>query len=345
MARTPIIYRHDDLGAPDLNAIMPTDNDKKNLMVHTILKACLVDGYGSKVAAGWTMDHEEITASGCRFSLKNTAQSGVLLYEGGVFSGGSTNLNADTLWSCIEVPELDSPICAWSGAVEYADRNLGGDSFHKTGLRYKHQVDAWVVIANENTCVFITGRESFDFSTLNASGGSWYSTKLIFGAMHDGFGGVADPRIGNFYVGYGSKKGYSSDSYNANVHGTNFTSCQDVVGNSKSGVHSYSYKSVAQESTSALINAWLPIPVVYFQYGKSGIDGDSSNYKYLSAGIPALRKLIFSPANYSALNELMIDRSWSYGQKFSFAGSDWLVFKAYTQVVDVFSLDAAEWGA
>lgn len=53
--RVPVkVYRWDDTGAPAL--------DKSVGCIGTILKACLVTGYGTKVSAGWTLTHED-TAS------------------------------------------------------------------------------------------------------------------------------------------------------------------------------------------------------------------------------------------------------------------------------------------
>ena len=214
--RAPTVYRWDDPGAPDLSALHPSNNERDLMYFHTVLKACLVTGYGAKAAAGWTMPHEETTPTGNRFVLTNAASSGSLLYEGGTFSGGGP-YDADTLWACSAVLAMDTPVNAWSWNVKYADRGSQGSSdvFHKSGLRAKYACDAWVVIANENTCIIIVGRAAYDFSTSNTDAvSSGYSTLLMFGAMHDGFGGVANPDAGNFYIAGGGKGDYNDFSDN-----------------------------------------------------------------------------------------------------------------------------------
>lgn len=57
------IYRWDDAGAPVL--------DKKANCIATILKACLVTGYGSKSGAGWTLAFEDLATKTKVFNVKS----------------------------------------------------------------------------------------------------------------------------------------------------------------------------------------------------------------------------------------------------------------------------------
>lgn len=50
----PTIYRNTDTSAPALTSV----NDSASLT--KLLEACLVDGYGSKSAAGWTLEFENV---------------------------------------------------------------------------------------------------------------------------------------------------------------------------------------------------------------------------------------------------------------------------------------------
>lgn len=59
---TPIVYSSRDLGSPGRNL---TGNNQNRLK--QVLKACLVDGYGDKPGAGWTMVHEHENG----FSMSN----------------------------------------------------------------------------------------------------------------------------------------------------------------------------------------------------------------------------------------------------------------------------------
>lgn len=345
MARTPTVYRWDDPGAPDLNAIMPTTNDKKRLWMHTVLKACLVDGYGGRAAAGWTMPHEEITSEGCRFVLKNTANSGSLLYEGGIFSGGS-DLKFNTVWACVDVPNMDAPTSAWSYKAKYEERNtIGGSNFHKTGIYQGSSVDAWFVIANENTAILYAGRASVEFD-VNSSGGAAASIvgEFMFGAMHDGRGGVVNPGVGNFYIAGGAVGAYAASVW-YNDFGAGVTSIVDIIGLTKAEAHSFSYKKPTFEKTYSPLSAWLPVPFVYMQYGPSSPDGDAANRLHFSVALPSIRKLLLHPYDPSALNTFMTGNGFDYGKSFTYQGANWVAIKAVDDIVQVFSLEAAEWGA
>lgn len=351
MARTPTVYRWDDPGAPDLSALHSSNNERDLMYFHTVLKACLVTGYGAKAAAGWAMPHEETTpdGKGNRFVLTNAANSGSLLYEGGTFSGGGS-YNADTLWACSVVPDMDTPVNAWSWNVKYADRNSQGSSdvFHKTGLYYKYKCDAWVVIANENTCIVVCGIAAYDFSASGSSIVNRYnSCLLMFGAMHDGFGGVLAPESGNFYIAGGSKGDYGDNSSNAGMGRDLLTSLQNILGNEKLAYHGYSYKILSDiiVKTYSALSAWLPAPIIYHQYGPSSPNGNSSNHLHFAAALPAVRKLLLCPYDIATLNSFMTSNGFEYGKSFTYQGADWVGFRTADDIVSVISLDSAEWGA
>lgn len=61
-------YRYTDAGAPALPANGNHDTIRYFL---SILKACLVDGYGAKAGAGWTVAYEDLTADKERLALSN----------------------------------------------------------------------------------------------------------------------------------------------------------------------------------------------------------------------------------------------------------------------------------
>lgn len=349
MARTPTVYRWDDPGAPDLSALHTTNDERDLMYFHTVLKACLVTGYGAKAAAGWTMPHEETATAmdGNRFVLTNAAESGSLLYEGGAFSGGGAH-RVDTLWACSAVPGLDAPVNAWSWNVKYADRNSEGSSatFHKTGLQYKRDCDAWVVIANENTCIVVCGRAAYDFNVANMDGVSAsYSCLFIFGAMHDGFGGVLAPDSGNFYIAGGSKGDYDSYSGNTGMQSDLLTSIQGVTGLVKSGDHEYTYSNPNLIEAYNPINAWLPINVFYTVSGESNPINANVGRRTIAAIVPSYRKLLLNISSVISRKDFMIDNSFEYGVQLAYHGNYWILCKAYDDILDVFSLDPSDWGA
>ena len=67
----PIIYKYDDTDAP------VCDGSRGSLIA--MLKACLVDGYGSKIAAGWTMPFVNAEASVAAFRNDSVDGTGMFL--------------------------------------------------------------------------------------------------------------------------------------------------------------------------------------------------------------------------------------------------------------------------
>lgn len=345
MARTPTVYRWDDPGAPDLDAIMPTDADKQKLFIYTILKACLVDGYGSKSGAGWTMPLEEITSAGCRFVLKNASHSGCLLWEGGSFSRFNIGARGGWLWACIDVDDMDSPVGAWSHKAAYANRDtLSAANFHSSGIYAAHGCESWVVVANENFCVFIAGVSNDFDNTSSAVADLNYSCALFFGAMNDSFSDVTAPSSGNFYVAGGGISSSYSFSKNDGLPTGVLTSTVDILGIAKGSAHSSIYKRPNVQVTDSQLSAWLPAPVIYCQYGSSAPDGSSSENLYFSVAIPALRKLLLRAGDISGFNDFMVSNGFEYGKEFTLYGEQWVVFKSADDVVSVVSLAASEWG-
>jgi hypothetical protein len=54
------VFRWDDIGAPQMGEGKPSD-------IIAILQACLVDGYGSKTALGWTKEYEDVGTTAAAF--------------------------------------------------------------------------------------------------------------------------------------------------------------------------------------------------------------------------------------------------------------------------------------
>jgi hypothetical protein len=63
------VYRWDDVGAPQIANQKPSE-------IINVLKKCLVDGYGSKTALGWTMPFEDVAKQSVAFRNSITDGSG-----------------------------------------------------------------------------------------------------------------------------------------------------------------------------------------------------------------------------------------------------------------------------
>lgn len=79
------VYRWDDASAPQI-----TNDSRKPSDVMKIMKACLVDGYGSKPGAGWSVVEDQIAAAAPYASFRNAGTGGVVAIRSDNDNVGST---------------------------------------------------------------------------------------------------------------------------------------------------------------------------------------------------------------------------------------------------------------
>jgi len=114
-----IVYKSTDISAPVL-----TGADTASVI--NVLRACLVDGYGTRQGAGWTMPF--VNGDGTKASFKN----------GG--SGFYLSVNGFTATAAFE---------------NMSDINTGINGFGSGQLRsYGNFVQGWILIANERYMIF-----------------------------------------------------------------------------------------------------------------------------------------------------------------------------------------------
>ncbi|MCY0966125.1 hypothetical protein [Parathalassolituus penaei] len=133
--------------------------------MYEVLKACLVDGYGSKAAAGWSVVYDDYAATG-NFSLTNGPQSGVL----GLYHAKTTALRSyePVLFvaegmSSAAVPVLGRSLSTTitnTAALSYTySTTLHGAGGYKSSSNYSPR---WLVIANDSWCwVVVVGNASY----------------------------------------------------------------------------------------------------------------------------------------------------------------------------------------
>lgn len=342
MARTPTIYRWDDAGSPDLDGLMPSTADKQRLWMHTILKSCLVDGYGDKAAAGWTMPHEEIVSNGCRFVLENAANTASLLYESGVFCGGSANVACNALWICSAVPSMDTPVGAWSYLLDYESRNSSSRHAHKINSNDAWNWKKWCVIANENTAIILAYTSDNNFSTSNTSGIS-DSLFLSFGVANSGaVSTVQNPVAGNFFI-YGGDDDDYTRLISSWTLGAVVTSSVGITGIAREGVHGYLMRALNQIK-SEVVDVFQVRPVEFMHSGESSpISNDTYTQHHLFTAC-ALRIMDVVFNNAATMNAWMTARGFEYGVPFQMGNSKYVLFKSERDLCLLFCLDAAEWG-
>jgi len=209
----PTVYYYDDPGAP----VLSSGQDA----FYQIILACLVDGYGSKPAAGWSVVYDD-WASGGVASFTNQQQSGVL----GVVRSPQAG-NAPFLFISEAMLDARTPINARSGIgiiSDIGEFSEGSKQQQRPWIR-SLAIGAWCVVANENCAwIFVASSDS----DLHRYGASSSRTSNSFmgvcgiGALRDvrGLGGVSDAELGNFHIvggNWGTNSGYggwnSSNSY------------------------------------------------------------------------------------------------------------------------------------
>ena len=131
MADAVTIYRWDDPGAPQFSSNMPNTIEYIN-----VFKACLVDGYGTKAGAGWTVAEDLTADAKPSMAFRNAGSGGVTR----VFNDGT-----DSRWVTVQSYQ------------EYVDKdNNGKASFSASGVLGSNAGPVgWVLIASSKAFYFI----------------------------------------------------------------------------------------------------------------------------------------------------------------------------------------------
>lgn len=193
----PTVYYSDDPGAP----VVSNGQDA----FYQILRACLVDGYGDKSAAGWAVVYDDWSASG-NASFTNAGSSGVV----GLKRTGVSNLSP-FVYVAEAMASADQPINARCGYKKINSLDDLSDAYSSSVL-WNHAVSKmtyyhdWCVIANENWAWFFVGSSGV-FSVRSSRAN--YSA-IGFGAINSvrNLGSLSTPESGNFIV-FGGGATYS----------------------------------------------------------------------------------------------------------------------------------------
>lgn len=112
-----LMYSSTDTSAPQINYAARAAGDVK-----TVLKACLVTGYGTKQGAGWTMQNEtDFTAefvspsallSDYRFGIDDTSTTTTTFYY--TYQGTRTSPNQNSLAKSLSYVTTNSPKNTWT---------------------------------------------------------------------------------------------------------------------------------------------------------------------------------------------------------------------------------------
>lgn len=216
----PTVYYYDDPGAPVLTNIQDA--------FYQILMACLVNGYGSKPAAGWSVVHDQWAAHG-HASFTNNTESGVL----GLVRNTTANFGP-YLYIAEAMVDYQTAVSARSGMRS----NINPATLATASLQGRQRAHGpawqrWVCVADDQGAWLFFGDSDarlFD----NLYGGQLSSSSyrpLYLGAFDSFFGGGGRiaAQLGNFIIvgGVGDSFG-AGDWYNAGAshpctifHGSN----------------------------------------------------------------------------------------------------------------------------
>ena len=165
MGAVPTVYRWDDDGAPANPA--SSNGYDRSAVVGQALKACLVDGYGSKAAAGWAA-YDVVWPTGSsdgHIVFENASMSGVADFR---MQGASARV--ETLAAGWDGSQLVDP-------VPYNYTLSGSQTFLVDDARSVR----WCVVANGRACILLLWRDPSGLSGENLS--RWNGVAMAMGEL------------------------------------------------------------------------------------------------------------------------------------------------------------------
>lgn len=181
------VYRWDDVGAPSLASRKPSD-------IMKVVKACLVDGYGTKSPLGWSVEEDEINTAAPHLAVRNNM---VLGGSGGVTSFSAVNDSAGTNSRVQSHQEYTSKTVFAKSSYYYDVRIRGGSSA------------PWVIIGTAKAFWFI---KPYNVSTNYWSRSDEYSWIFFCGDMYSFI-----PNDPNTFIQIGRRGNGSNTSYSVEM--------------------------------------------------------------------------------------------------------------------------------
>jgi len=145
-------YRWDDASAPVLNATKGAMNN--------VLDKCLVSGYGSKAAAGWTKVLDDVGKAKTIFQNAGSGAMYQVQHDGAWLNTHTVgqDYTGFTFRGCAGFANIDDLVGAYPRLVEDHDpqltTNRGVSAFTFDGTSVNGY--PWMVVADESTCYVIT---------------------------------------------------------------------------------------------------------------------------------------------------------------------------------------------
>jgi hypothetical protein len=338
---TPTVYKWTDTDAPLFSSTSSYDGHRALI---SILKACLVDGYGSKSAAGWTLERWDETTNGERAAFSNGnaiielighvgLATAIVIHES-VTTWGVGNTDGSGGYGSADES-------CWSVGVNSQSSynyNYTRDDENNIGCIYNHyytrsqlgdETDSygWVVIATDKTFMIfmINNPDGTNTSTtITSTTTPSFLNGFIAGVMNQPW--RSRDEIGNFsvmpaaYISKTSTVGNMSGLSNYCTTLTNPFSTESIADErifmSPAEIisHTHNYKST--------IFMHNPVPLFYTGYANP----DTYNSEeYMFATLPGFRQAWGNVPNLAFMDQISKIESTGAGR----LKMDWITFDSY----------------
>jgi hypothetical protein len=138
------VYKSTDPGAPTLNGQAGS--------LIAVLRACLVDGFGSNPPLGWSMPYTDGNNPPLRAHFRQAPKTGWGQYDLEVKDDGSTSLGTNTVYA---------EAWGWAGAAGLATGDLAFPARTGTGMFYRKSATAdatarrWLLVGTDRSFIFV----------------------------------------------------------------------------------------------------------------------------------------------------------------------------------------------
>lgn len=361
------IYRSTDTGAPALPA---NSNYAKQSGFMDVIKACLVTGYGSKPAAGWSMVYEDTTANKRRMAVSNgngclefitwgTYSIGLVMWES-ITTPGVGRLYDDTFATV-----MSTGVNGWK-ASQIPAPGINSDAMNSIYLANFHtayvNTIGWTVTADDKSCWLLlhwpsTSSSAEPADPLTTVDG--YHCVLFFGAVKSP--DLTRDQVGNFFLLNGSRyttntsNSGSSSNPSANYFWglrTPFNTLPSVANASAFQWFTTTYASGANYGLNPRGSVRLITPILFSYYGndvdKPAALIDSASAYYCFCAIPGLAQ--FGAPNTSGDRNFWIvanvDRGASWNMEpYMVNGQTWIPWPWQSYYNSCGLTDNASWWA